>query len=59
MPKAKTPEEKLHSLRNLRDIQGSEGNWDQGEYMRGMYNGMELAVAILEDREPDYKDAPA
>jgi hypothetical protein len=31
-------------------------NYD--EYMHGMYNGMELMLAIVENREPVYKEKP-
>ena len=47
----------LAKLIEVRDIQGREGNFDQDEYMRGLYNGLELAVSIFEgDREPLYRN---
>jgi len=46
------------SLQDLVAIQRTTGNWDYSPYMRGLYNGMELALAILEDREPQYRDEP-
>lgn len=51
-------EEKIMQLRNIRDIQGESGNWNYNPYMLGMYNGIELALATLEDREPDYREKP-
>ena len=51
-------EKNIGKLRDCRDIQGSKGNWDQGEYMRGYYNGIELALSIMEDRDPEFRDAP-
>ena len=48
----------LRQLQWVKDIQGSKGNWDYDPYMHGMYNGIELAMAIMQDREPVYKDAP-
>ena len=48
----------LPQLRGMVAIQGSEGNWNYDAYMHGMYNGMELMLAILEDRDPKYRDAP-
>ncbi|WP_106408550.1 hypothetical protein [Alteribacter populi] len=39
-------------------IQGYDGNWNYDEYMHGMYNGMELIVAQMEDREPEFREAP-
>ncbi|RKY08521.1 MAG: hypothetical protein DRP56_03970 [Planctomycetota bacterium] len=35
------------------------GNYDCNPYMHGMANGMILALAILEGKEPAYLDAPA
>lgn len=51
----KTP---IEQLQELVEIQGSNGNYNYDRYMHGMYNGMELALAIMENREPVYKDAP-
>lgn len=48
---------KIASMQNCLDIQGSDGNWNYDEYMRGMFNGMELMMSIMEDREPVYKTA--
>jgi hypothetical protein len=38
------------------DIQGSKGNCDS--YMLGMFNGMEHMMAIMEDREPQFRSLP-
>ena len=46
----------ISKLRNLRDIQGRKGNYDIDEYMRGLYNDLELSLSIFEDRGPDYKE---
>ena len=54
----KVPEvlrERLYHLRNCRDISGTEGTWNHDEYMRGMFNGLELAVSCMENREPQFK----
>jgi hypothetical protein len=48
----------IDDLMNVVDIQGYNGNWNFSEYMWGMYNGMELALAIVENREPKYKEKP-
>lgn len=50
-------EPRVRKLKEVHAIQGRAGNFDQSEYMRGMYNGLECAAAILDDREPEYKDA--
>jgi hypothetical protein len=46
-------------IREALNIEGKHGNWNFDPYMHGMYNGMEFALSIAEDREPQYKDAPA
>ncbi|MEK4132023.1 hypothetical protein NYE67_20625 [Solibacillus sp. FSL W8-0474] len=46
----------LQRMKELVAVQGMPGNWDQDEYMRGMYNGMELMLATAEQREPVFKD---
>jgi hypothetical protein len=48
----------INKLRDLRDAQGFHGNWNFDPYMHGLYNGLELALATLENREPVYKSAP-
>jgi len=49
--------ERVSKLRKLRDIQGKKGNHDYDEYMRGLYNGLELALSLFEEeREPQYKN---
>lgn len=45
----------LDQLKELREVQ-SECLSD--DYMFGLYNGLELAISILENREPQYKDPP-
>jgi hypothetical protein len=52
----KTIEEALKNLREVHEVQGRDGNWNHDNYMRGLYNGLELALAIIEDREPTYKE---
>jgi len=45
---------KLEEAKNLKEIQGKSLT---DEYMRGLYNGMELILSIFESREPIYADA--
>jgi hypothetical protein len=47
--------EKLQNIKNLVDIQGLDGNWDYDLYMLGLFNGMEMILSILEDREPKFR----
>lgn len=48
-------ESKIGRLRNVREIQAQDGNWNVDDYMCGLYNGLEMALAILEGREPDLR----
>jgi hypothetical protein len=57
-PDPREMESRIEKLRNLVAVQGFDGNWNYDHYMRGMFNGMELALSVLEGREPQYRDAP-
>jgi hypothetical protein len=48
----------LEMMKESLKIQGYDGNWNYDEYMHGMYNGMELMLAIAENREPKYREKP-
>jgi hypothetical protein len=45
-------------VRKCHGIQGTHGNWNYSPYMLGMFNGLDLAMAILEGREPEYRRDP-
>lgn len=40
------------------EVQGRDGTWNYDPYMLGLYNGMEYSLALMEDREPIFRDAP-
>jgi hypothetical protein len=48
----------IAKLRELVEIQGRNGTWNYDPYFHGMYNGMEVMLAVLEDREPVFRGAP-
>jgi hypothetical protein len=48
----------IEDVKRMRDAQGMNGNWNFDPYMHGLYNGLEFAVSILENREPAFRDAP-
>ena len=48
----------LDKLKELQEIHGTDGNWNYDAYMMGLYNGLELAIATLENRIPNYKETP-
>lgn len=45
---------KIQSLREIVEIATSPGNYDYSEYMLGMANGLILALAIMENKDPVY-----
>ncbi|MEO3856197.1 hypothetical protein [Acrocarpospora sp. B8E8] len=49
----------VDKVRHLRDVQGWNGTWNFSPYMLGLFNGLELALSVLEgEREPVYRDEP-
>ena len=48
----------LQTLRDLTQIQCSDGNWNYDPYMHGMANGMILALSLFEGGEPEYLESP-
>jgi len=50
--------EPLIKMKELLEVQGRDGNWNLDPYMQGMYNGMELIVALAEGRDPVFRKAP-
>lgn len=59
LAKLEAHENMVKKMREFLELQGSSGNWNYDPYMHGMYNGMEFLVAMAEDREVEYKEAPA
>ena len=53
-----TKDEALKQLREVHAVQGRDGCWDIDDYMLGLYNGLELALSIAENRECRYKQRP-
>lgn len=47
----------MEMIQNYRRIQGTDGNWNTDDYMRGLFNGIEICIALLEDREPQFRTA--
>jgi len=46
----------LNNLRDVHAAQGFDGTWNANQYMYGLFNGLELALSIFENREPVYKE---
>ena len=49
----------IKAIKDAKEIQGVDGNWNYDDYMRGLYNGIEFALSVLENREPEYKESNA
>lgn len=47
---------RVRDVRAFHQLHGRKGNWDQGAYNRGLYNGLELALATLEERDPQFRE---
>ena len=46
---------KTKQIKGIRELQKQSLQNNPDEYMTGLYNGLEMAVAILEDREPIFE----
>lgn len=51
----KTYKSKLKELKDFRKIQKENITAGKDEYMIGLYNGIELCVASMEEREPVFE----
>ena len=51
-------EKLLANANDMLAVQGQSGNWNYDPYMHGVYNGIEMIIAIFEKREPKFRDAP-
>lgn len=47
---------KTKQLKDIRDLQKQSFEKSTDDYMVGLYNGLEMATAILENREPVFLD---
>jgi hypothetical protein len=53
--------EKDHIIEQLKDlvkIQTAHGNWNYDPYMMGLANGLILALAIAQNKKPDFLESP-
>jgi len=48
----------VESVRQMRDVQGMDGNWNYDPYIHGLFNGIEFSLSLIEVREPKFRDAP-
>lgn len=45
---------RIRELKRVKDVQEQSLKAEHDDYMIGLYNGLELAVAIMENRKPAY-----
>ena len=50
--------EKFKRENNVLNTQGKSGHWNYDPYNHGMFNGMELILSMIENREPNYRNPP-
>jgi len=55
---AQPEQELVVKLKELLEVQGRDGTWNYDPYFHGMYNGIEVMLAVLENREPVFRGAP-
>ena len=48
----------LKTLREMLNVQCSNGNWNFDPYMHGMANGMIFALSLFDNKRPEYLEAP-
>ncbi len=47
-----------HVLKLMAADMGKEGAWNRNPYTLGLYNGVEVALALFEKRDPDLRATP-
>lgn len=53
-----TLEERIKKLKEMIDVQCSNGNWNYDPYMHGMANGMIFCEALMTGEDPEFLEAP-
>lgn len=50
---------RIKNICDILELQANDPSTEHDPYMIGLYNGMELALANLEQREPVFKQVPS
>lgn len=48
----------IKKLKECLEVHGRDGNWNYSPYMLGIYNGIEVSLSLLENRDPVYREHP-
>ena len=54
----RTWKKKISDLVDVHAIQSQEGNWNYDTYNQGLFNGLKMALSIMQEREPLFRDLP-
>ena len=49
---------KFETGREMLQVVGVDGTFDYSPYDHGLYNGMEFMLSMIEEREPEFRNAP-
>jgi len=49
----------VESIKKMHKSLGEDGHWNYSDYTLGLFNGLELALAAMEDRNPDLRTLKA
>ena len=49
---------RIRDIKEVTKIQCTDGNWNYDPYMQGLANGLIMAVALLEAKEPRFFSRP-
>ena len=58
LKRAYSTEGSIKAIAEFEAVQGRDGNWNYDPYMHGYYNGIELCLALLQQRAPRFRSAP-
>lgn len=50
--------QKIDKLKDVLNIQCTNGNWNYNQYMHGFVNGLILASSIMSETEPVFFESP-
>lgn len=50
---------RMKSLKDLHRIMQADGVWNRDDYTRGVADGIEMAMSVMEDRDPVLKQLPS
>lgn len=49
---------RIEMCKEMLEVQGRDGTFNHSPYDHGLYNGIEFALSLMEQREPNFRSAP-